>query len=192
MSLFRRRKNESRYSHLSVEQCKEELRHITSKKKELVHRLEILSKMKSNETFILLEDTFDRPKSEVERQISDIMLDLKILDNQEDLIRLEIKIKEGVTKRFKIPKQDDVEVVLRLNANSGGDTRDLFGDVVLSQEEASHGVEKTLRFIRGGKSVRMIVRIPPGVKNGAKIRLKGMGIRGNPSGDLFLIVTVRA
>jgi len=35
-----------------------------------------------------------------------------------------------------------------------------------------------------------MVKIPPGVRDGAKIRCKGLGLTGNPSGDLFLIVRI--
>jgi len=37
-----------------------------------------------------------------------------------------------------------------------------------------------------------MVKIPPGVKSGTKIRLKGMGIAaGNKSGDLYLHIRVK-
>jgi curved DNA-binding protein len=34
------------------------------------------------------------------------------------------------------------------------------------------------------------VKIPPGSRNGRKLRLKGRGIPGEPAGDLYLILEV--
>jgi molecular chaperone DnaJ len=44
------------------------------------------------------------------------------------------------------------------------------------------------------KSERINVKIPPGVDNGSKVRVAGMGgpgIRGGPPGDLYIITRVR-
>lgn len=38
---------------------------------------------------------------------------------------------------------------------------------------------------------KLVVKIPPGVRNGQKIRLAGMGYPGPPAGDLYLTVKVR-
>uniref|UniRef100_A0A7C2BY49 Molecular chaperone DnaJ n=1 Tax=Thermus islandicus TaxID=540988 RepID=A0A7C2BY49_9DEIN len=62
--------------------------------------------------------------------------------------------------------------------------RDLRAELPLSLEEAFHGGEKALEV--GGK--RVPVRIPPGVQEGATLRVPGMGGPGEPPGDLLLTV----
>lgn len=94
-------------------------------------------------------------------------------------------------------------------------------DVTISQEEAVCGCKRGVnvlttqvcpnckghKFINGGKCSRcggtgeisthkkIIVTIPAGIKNGAKLRLKGEGAsgkNGGENGDLFIIVRVEA
>jgi len=68
--------------------------------------------------------------------------------------------------------------------------RDLEQPVEITLEEAYHGTERDLR--RGNK--RRTVKIPAGVKDGARIRVAGEGERGfanGTPGDLYLIVTVK-
>lgn len=68
--------------------------------------------------------------------------------------------------------------------------------VELSFDQAVHGasLNVTLRSGSNGKSETLTVKIPPGVEDGQKIRLKGRGQpgrQGGPAGDLFLVCTVR-
>jgi curved DNA-binding protein len=62
--------------------------------------------------------------------------------------------------------------------------RDVRAELPLTLEEAFHGGERVLEV--GGK--RVSVRIPPGVQDGATLRVPGMGGPGDPSGDLLLTV----
>jgi curved DNA-binding protein len=59
---------------------------------------------------------------------------------------------------------------------------------------AVRGGETTIQVGRGGgKSENLVVKIPPGIDTGAKLRLKGQGepgTKGSPSGDLTIIVDV--
>lgn len=58
--------------------------------------------------------------------------------------------------------------------------------------EAASGGEKEVTYKKGGRTKRLMVKIPPGVKSGTKIRLKGMGIiEGRKSGDLYLHIEVK-
>jgi len=62
----------------------------------------------------------------------------------------------------------------------------------ISSTEAAAGGEKRVRYRRGDKMKSLMVKIPPGVKSGTKIRLKGMGtVDGARSGDLYLHIKVK-
>jgi molecular chaperone DnaJ len=65
-------------------------------------------------------------------------------------------------------------------------------------EGAGRIIEKPCRFCRGSgrreKSARIKIRIPPGVDTGTRLRSTGNGeggLRGGPSGDLYVILHVR-
>ncbi|MHB1557705.1 MAG: DnaJ C-terminal domain-containing protein [Isosphaeraceae bacterium] len=59
---------------------------------------------------------------------------------------------------------------------------------------AVRGGETTIELQRGGgKTETLVVKIPPGVETGSKLRLKGRGERGAkgaPAGDLTIVITV--
>jgi len=58
--------------------------------------------------------------------------------------------------------------------------------------EAACGGERQVTYERGGRMKKLMVKIPPGVKPGTKIRLKGMGVKqGRKSGDLYLHIKVK-
>jgi len=58
--------------------------------------------------------------------------------------------------------------------------------------EAAGGGERQVTYKRGGRKKKLMVKIPPGVKPGTKIRLKGMGAKeGKKSGDLYLHIRVK-
>lgn len=70
--------------------------------------------------------------------------------------------------------------------------RDLHDTIRLPEDQARRGGPWAYAHKRRGK--RLVVRIPPGVRDGQKIRLAGMGAEGRgggPSGDLFLKVSIR-
>jgi curved DNA-binding protein len=58
---------------------------------------------------------------------------------------------------------------------------------------AVQGGETTIQVDRGGKTESLVVKIPPGIDTGAKLRLKGQGepgTKGSPPGDLTIVVQV--
>jgi len=64
-------------------------------------------------------------------------------------------------------------------------------ELEISPIEASAGCEKGITRKRDKQTKKLMVKIPPGVKPGTKIRLKGMGIiGGKKSGDLYLHIKV--
>lgn len=68
--------------------------------------------------------------------------------------------------------------------------RDSTYDIQVTLEEAFNGSTRVLQWEDGRK---LEVKIPPGVKTGSKIRLKGKGESGpmgGPSGDLYLKIEV--
>ena len=68
---------------------------------------------------------------------------------------------------------------------------DLYQEIVLSSKEAAAGIEKRISYKRGDEKKRLKVKVPPGVGQGMKIKLKGMGIEGAVPGDLYLVVKIR-
>lgn len=67
----------------------------------------------------------------------------------------------------------------------------LYHQVTVSSAEAASGCEKKVEYDRGGKRTRLMVKIPPGITDGMRVRLRGMGLPGNPPGDLYVQVRVR-
>jgi DnaJ-class molecular chaperone len=62
----------------------------------------------------------------------------------------------------------------------------------ISPSEASAGCEKRVTFKQGKKTRKLMVKVPPGVKSGTKIRLKGMGnTEDKKHGDLYLHVKIK-
>ena len=71
-----------------------------------------------------------------------------------------------------------------------GRGQDMEHSVQVTLHEAFHGTRRSLEWEDGR---RVDAKIPPGVKAGSRVRLKGQGetgIGGGPAGDLFLNITV--
>jgi curved DNA-binding protein len=72
--------------------------------------------------------------------------------------------------------------------------QDLESAIDLTLEEAFSGATRRLGMSREGKERTVDVRIPAGIKDGARVRAAGegaTGTSGGPSGDLFLTVRIR-
>lgn len=82
--------------------------------------------------------------------------------------------------------------VARLALGSGQPTADLTQDFVITASEARQGTRKHLRYTRGTVIEEVIVTIPPGVRPGTKLRLRGKGLQGaaGAPGDLYLRIQV--
>ena len=74
---------------------------------------------------------------------------------------------------------------------------DLKYSLAISLEEAANGTEKSVNFVRkrGDKdeSTKLSVRVPPGVKNDQKLKLKGEGdvSASGLAGDLYVIINIK-
>jgi len=69
---------------------------------------------------------------------------------------------------------------------------DIYGAVKLTRREADHGARKLISIPQGLKKRSLLVTIPPGVHEGTRLRLKGLGQvdRDGNQGDLFLEVRI--
>jgi len=69
---------------------------------------------------------------------------------------------------------------------------DIFYNLTVSRAQADSGDRIELKYDRDGKSQKVLVGIPPGTKDGARLRLKSMGHSrpSGPNGDLFLNIRV--
>lgn len=65
-------------------------------------------------------------------------------------------------------------------------------EITVSFDEALQGAEKELILTEGSERRTIRVRIPAGVADGGKVRLRGQGARvaGGPAGDLVLVIRV--
>jgi len=80
--------------------------------------------------------------------------------------------------------------IQELSRQSKGE--DLYHEIYLSQEEAASGVDKKIKYKRGKEKKKLIVKVPPGVTQGTKVRLRGMGLEGQTPGDLFITVKIKS
>jgi hypothetical protein len=70
---------------------------------------------------------------------------------------------------------------------------DIYGTLAITPEEAERGSSKLVSIPVGYQKKLVRLRIPPGIKDGAKIRLAGLGRKDGEgkAGDVYLIVSVR-
>ena len=79
-----------------------------------------------------------------------------------------------------------------ISAHSPPDEPDTYGTITLTRKEAAYGARKLINVPQGLKKKSLLVTIPPGVREGTRVRLKGLGqgdSQGN-RGDLLLEVRV--
>lgn len=72
--------------------------------------------------------------------------------------------------------------------------RDLYDVIKLEPGEAATGGKVGYHYLKGSKPRDLLVKVPAGVRDGQKIRLKGLGEEGKnggASGDLCLKVKIR-
>ena len=72
--------------------------------------------------------------------------------------------------------------------------RDFKDNVHITLKEALQGTKLSLKLMDNGQQRELEVRIPAGVSQGQKIRLRGMGgagLNGGPNGDIYLHVDLK-
>lgn len=69
--------------------------------------------------------------------------------------------------------------------------KDIEHAVTLTFEQAVHGTTIDVRLSHGRKSETISVKVPAGVRNGQRIRVKGKGQPGRPPGDLYIVCHVQ-
>ncbi len=64
--------------------------------------------------------------------------------------------------------------------------------LTITSQEAASGVQKRVTFMRGDQLEELMVTIPPGIRSGTRLRLKGKGLedRAGTRGDVYLRITV--
>src|SRR5688572_203197 len=79
-------------------------------------------------------------------------------------------------------------------ASRGGRSSELNVEYPVSIDfaDAARGTSVPIKLARGGVLETITVKVPAGVKNGQRVRIKGRGSQqGSTKGDLILVVTVR-
>jgi DnaJ-class molecular chaperone len=92
----------------------------------------------------------------------------------------------GKVIRFTFKRMFSVQ---ELSRKSKGEN--LYHEIYLSKEEAASGVDKKIKYKRGKEKKKLIVKVPPGVTQGTKVRLRGMGLEGRTPGDLLINVNIK-
>jgi membrane associated rhomboid family serine protease len=92
------------------------------------------------------------------------------------------------TERKKTPRLQVIRPV------GSGPPPHLYGTIALTPREAVKGTRKLISIPRGFHKQLYSVVVPAGIKEGGKLRLKGLGRQDDagPPGDLYLKVLIRA
>jgi membrane associated rhomboid family serine protease len=106
----------------------------------------------------------------------------------------EILPEMALTKRSRaITKKRTTPRLQVIHPATAGYKPDLYGVISVSEREALFGARKLINIAQGFKKKTFLLTIPPGISDGSKLRLGGMG-RQTPEGsrgDLYLKVQIR-
>ncbi|WP_022668351.1 rhomboid family intramembrane serine protease [Desulfospira joergensenii] len=111
------------------------------------------------------------------------------------LVKLEKKLpstgtREKIQKFTRKKHTPKLQAIVTRPASQGGD---LHGQIEVSSLEALAGAKKIITIPWGFYKPLYRITIPPGIRQGTKLRLAGMGrtLPGQPKGDLFLTVQIK-
>jgi len=79
--------------------------------------------------------------------------------------------------------------IAKVGRKVGIGERDVYGTITLDEDEAARGGR--VDYLDEKRSRRFTITIPPGVRGGQMIRLRGMGDTRGGKGDLYLRVEIR-
>ena len=102
--------------------------------------------------------------------------------------------KSGISQKLKtITSKKGTPGLQIIRTNSNPQDPNLNGDIIISPFEARYGTRKLVNIPWGFQRRLFRVTIPSGIKDGAVLRLRGMGktMSDNIKGDMFLKVFVR-
>lgn len=111
--------------------------------------------------------------------------DQSVYSGQEQFPRVPFPGFIGKIAKYALQKVTGVEF-----AEKGKDLKDM---IMLKPEQAQNGVEVEYSYRKNGKARNLMIKVPPGIRSGQRIRLKGMGIPGKAGGepgDLYLKVRI--
>jgi hypothetical protein len=91
------------------------------------------------------------------------------------------------TERHRTPRIHRVSPEMMLDENL-----DLEGEITITGREAQQGTRKMISIPQGRRKRTVMVTIPPGVNDGTRLRLKGLGREDGEGnrGDLYLEIRV--
>jgi curved DNA-binding protein len=113
---------------------------------------------------------------------------------------LNVRIPKGITEgqRIRLSGQGSpglgggpagdlyLEVAFRPHPHFRADKRDIFLDLPITPWEAALGQTVTVPTLGGSVELR----IPAGSQSGRKLRIKGLGLPGDPAGDQYVILKI--
>ncbi len=70
---------------------------------------------------------------------------------------------------------------------------DLYAELTIPAEAATNGGRLSLPLQRGAEVQTIVVAIPPGIQDGAKLRMRGLGVQGpegGAAGDLYITIHI--
>ena len=109
-------------------------------------------------------------------------------------VKLFLKIPElGVTSQARrITSKKKTHRLQSINVIGNADDPHLYGSITITPREAQLGTRKVVNIPWGFQKRLFNVTVPPGVSEGAKLRLAGMGkkIDDRNSGDLYLRISI--
>jgi curved DNA-binding protein len=146
---------------------------------------------------VSLDDSYEGATRTITLQVPEVDAQGNIVSRTRNL---RVKIPKGVIQgqQIRLPGQGSpgrgggragdlyLEVALQPHPFYRAEGKDIYFDLPVAPWEAALGVELAVPTLGG----EVKVKIPPGSQTGTRLRLKGRGLPGNPSGDHYVVLQV--